>query len=329
MAIVAALRAVLLGEAALLMFSFLTGLLFAVWAISLTVVIAQITGDGQRTLAFSVYLGTAIGIGVVADPIGGWLPRWIGTTFEMSSPLAAKRAVLFLAATVIGLAVLPACRLRIPDPPRTGRLTLPRGPFVRRFLLAVIVLNVATAAFNPFANAFFSQHLAMSTEQIGFAFSGGQVAQVAAILVSPWLLRRLDVVWGVATMEIAAGASLAVLALGSAGGWAALGYAGYMAFQWMDEPAMESLLMSRVQAPERSGAAALMYISIYAAGAVTTPLAGQAIHRFGYPAVMLAAAALLFLGGILFGALLPAPLRAQSSSVGDAVLVAEGNPTNS
>lgn len=105
-------------------------------------------------------------------------------------------------------------------------------------------------------------------------------------------------------MEFAAGISLLFLATGPPGMMAASGYAGYLAFQWMDEPAMESLLMTRVQPHERSGAAAMMYMTIFAAGAVTAPLAGKGITHFGYSAVMTVAAFLLLVGGMLFGLLL-------------------------
>jgi predicted MFS family arabinose efflux permease len=105
-------------------------------------------------------------------------------------------------------------------------------------------------------------------------------------------------------MEIAAGVSLAVLATGPPAFAAALGFAGYVAFQWMDEPAMESLLMTRVAPDERSGASALMYMTIFASGAIAAPSAGKGLTQFGYPAVLSVAAFLLLLGGVLFWLLL-------------------------
>jgi predicted MFS family arabinose efflux permease len=102
-----------------------------------------------------------------------------------------------------------------------------------------------------------------------------------------------------------------------------------MAFQWMDEPAMESLLMTRVQPHERSGAAALMYLAIYAAGAVTTPVAGQAITRLSYLPVMVTAAALLVAGGVLFGALLSAPAQSVTSTPEEAAPVPGENAAES
>ena len=301
---VLALRALVTGQAALLGFAFLAGMLFAVWAVSFAVVIAQLTTDEQRPVAFSVYLATVIGVGVVADPVGGRLPGWLTTWLGTTGAAQAKQMALLLACALLALAFLPASRLRLARPESGEKVRYPRSPFVLRFMIAVAVMSIATAAFNPFANAFFSQYLRMPAHQIGLVFSGGQFAQVIAILLSPLILRRLGLVWGVASMELAAGLSLALLATGPPAMAAVAGFAGYMAFQWMDEPAMESLLMTRVAPHERSGAAALMYMTIFAAGAVTAPLAGKGITRFGYPTVMGAAAFLLLLGGMMFGFLL-------------------------
>ncbi len=304
MPIISAMRAVVTDRATLLGFAFLAGTFFSIWAISFAVVIAQVTTAEQRPIGFSVYLATVIGVGVVADPIGGQLPKLLTALFNLTGEAQAKQVALLIACCVVSLAIWPATRLRLARPTGGARVSYPRSQFVFRFLIAVAVLNIATAAFNPFANAFFSQYLRMSADQIGLVFSGGQLAQVVAILLSPLILKRFGLVWGVASMEFAAGLSLVFLATGPPGMMAAVGYAGFLAFQWMDEPAMESLLMTRVQPHERSGAAAMMYMTIFAAGAVTAPLAGKGITQFGYSAVMTVAAFLLLIGGMLFGLLL-------------------------
>lgn len=303
-ATIAALRSLVTGEVALLGMAFTAGLFFALWAVSITVVVAQVTTAESRPFAFSIYLATVIGIGIIADPVGGHLPLWLSRLFGPTGPAQSKQYALLLSAAVVSLAVLPAMRLRLPQATKEKRVTYPRSTFVFRFLIAIAVLNIATAAFNPFASAYFSRYLKMPVEQIGFVFSGSQLAQVVAILLSPLILKKFGLIWGIVYMELAAGISLATLATGPPVGIAVLGFAGYTAFQWMDEPAMESLLMTKVAPHERSGATALMYMVIFASGAMTAPVAGKGLTRFGYPAIISAAAFLLVLGALLFGFLL-------------------------
>lgn len=314
-ATIAALRVLAVGEAALLGMAFIAGLFFALWAISITVVVAQVTTAETRPLAFSIYLATVIGIGIVADPLGGHLPLWMNRLFGPTGAAQSKQWALLLSAAVVSLAVLPALFLRLPQATEAKRASYPRSSFVFRFLVAVAVLNIATSAFNPFASAYFSRYLKMPVEGIGLVFSGSQLAQVVAILLSPLILKKFGLVWGIVYMELAAGISLATLATGPPVMIAVLGFAGYTAFQWMDEPAMESLLMTKVEPHERSGATALMYMVIFASGAVTAPVAGYGLTRFGYPAVISTAAFLLVLGALLFGLLLREPVNETAAEI--------------
>lgn len=317
-ATIAALRALVVGEVALLGMAFAAGLFFALWAISITVVVAQVTTAETRPFAFSIYLATVIGIGIIADPVGGHLPLWLNRLFGPASAAESKQWALLLSAGIVSLAVLPAMRLRLPQATKGKRATYPRSSFVFRFLIAVAVLNIATAAFNPFSSAYFSRYLQMPVEQIGLVFSGSQLAQVVAILLSPLILKKFGLVWGVVYMELAAGISLVTLSAGPPVGIAMLGFAGFMAFQWMDEPAMESLLMTKVEPHERSGATALMYMVIFASGAVTAPVAGLGLTRFGYPAIISAAAFLLVLGALLFGFLLKGSVNETTAKINSA-----------
>jgi MFS family permease len=307
---IAALRSLAVGQVALLALGFTAGLFFALWAISITVIVAQVTTAAIRPYAFSVYLATVIGIGIVADPLGGHLPIWLNRLFGPAGAAQSKQWALLLSAAIVSLAVLPAIYLRFPGAARNARASYPRSSFVIRFLIAVAVLNIATASFNPFSNTYFASYLKMQTQHIGFVFSGSQLAQVIAILLSPLILRRFGLIWGVVSMELAAGISLATLATGPPVLLATLAFAGYTAFQWMDEPAMETLLMTKVRPHERSGASALMYMVIFASGALAAPVAGAGLTRFGYPAVIVSASLLLVVGALSFGFLLSNEERA-------------------
>lgn len=303
-AVIAAMRSLVVGKAGLLVLGFSAGLFFALWAISITVILAQVTTASIRPYAFSVYMATVIGIGIVAEPLGGHLPLWLNHFFGPAGTAQSKQWALLLSAAIVSLAVLPAIYLRLPEAARNVRASYPRSSFVIRFLIAVAVLNIATASFNPFANTYFASYLKMQTQHIGFVFSGSQLAQVIAILLSPLILKRFGLIWGVVSMELAAGISLATLATGPPVLLATLAFAGYMAFQWMDEPAMETLLMTKVQPHERSGASALMYMVIFASGAIAAPVAGAGLTRFGYPTIIVSASFLLVVGALLFGFLL-------------------------
>ena len=88
-----------------------------------------------------------------------------------------------------------------------------------------------------------------------------------------------------------------------------LGYAVYMAFQWMSEPGLNTLLMNQVDERERGGASALNYLVAFGAQAVAAFAAGLLIDRFGFGPVLGGAAALAAIAATTFRLLLGAQSR--------------------
>jgi predicted MFS family arabinose efflux permease len=87
--------------------------------------------------------------------------------------------------------------------------------------------------------------------------------------------------------------------------WAAAAlYAGYMAFQYMSEPGVFTLLMSRVRKEEQGGASSLNFLAAFSAQALAAALAGTALSEFGYPVVLTAIALMAISSAIVFRALL-------------------------
>jgi predicted MFS family arabinose efflux permease len=164
--------------------------------------------------------------------------------------------------------------------------------------------NLAVGAFNPFFNAFFVRHLSARMEQIGIVFSAGQLAQIAAMMAAPAVLKKLGLVNGVMSTQIAAGLSLAVLAYSNSLLVAAAVYAGYAAFQYMSEPGVYTLLMGRVRPEEQSGASSLNFLVAFGAQAISAILAGAALSRYGYSHVIPVIAAIAILSAFVFRALL-------------------------
>jgi predicted MFS family arabinose efflux permease len=82
-------------------------------------------------------------------------------------------------------------------------------------------------------------------------------------------------------------------------GGAAVAYIAYMAFQYMTEPCLFTLLMDRVAPAERGGASALNFLATSLAGTLAAIAAGAAIPRFGYSFVLAGAAILAFVAAAL------------------------------
>jgi predicted MFS family arabinose efflux permease len=295
------LRAVVHWPPGLLVSAFLNGLFMSFWAVSMPPAVAGLTSDRNRTLGFSLITSMGIGIGALAGLIGGRLPA---TFLHFSPSLTAagsKQMALLAGSGLAALAIFPAILLRFPVIEETEKKkTYPRSRFVYVFLLALFVWSIGTGGFNPFFNVYFSRHLHVSVERIGFIFSSGQIAQVAVILFAPVIMRKLGELRSIAGMQLATAAMLGLLAVVSNPVLGAVAYIAYMCFQYMSEPCLLSMLMSRVDPSEQSGASALNFLIIALAGIFASLVAGPLFTRLGYGFTLTACATVTLAAAGLF-----------------------------
>jgi predicted MFS family arabinose efflux permease len=124
--------------------------------------------------------------------------------------------------------------------------------------------------------------------------------QVIAVLYAPIVIRRCGLATGIAWMMAATALTLGGLAAQFSAQAAVVGFAAYMAFQWMSEPGLNTLLMNQVDERERGGASAITYLVAFGAQAVAAYAAGQLLERFGFGPVLGGAAALAALAAVGF-----------------------------
>jgi MFS family permease len=300
-AAVALLRSVVTAPVPLTALAFAGGAVFAVWAVVMAPSIAAAVGEQRRAAAFSFFFAVMFATGIAGNALAGQLAVWMPGT----QPHGTRPALLFSAA-LAAAALVPALRLKPAPAPEPGSRIYPRSRFLARFLAPFAIWHLATGAFNPFGNVYFSR-LGFPVQQIGGIFSGAQVVQVFAVLCAPLAIRRFGLVNGIVWMMAATALGLAGLAAQLPGAFAVLGYAAYMAFQWMSEPGLNTLLMNQVSQRERSGASALNYLVAFAAQAVAAFGAGLLLERFGFGAVLAGAAALAAIAATTFRLLLSVP----------------------
>jgi MFS family permease len=288
-ACIAAMRALATGRVALAALAFVSGLVFAGWAVVMAPAVAGAVEEKRRPAAFSFFYATMFTTGITGGFVGGRLPLWVH----------GKQPALLIASALAALALWPASRLRsgAPAPEKTKKI-YPRTRFMLRYLIPFAIWNLATGSFNPFFNAYFAR-LGYGSERIGVTFSTAQLAQVATVLLAPLVFRKAGLANGVAWMMAATAVGLVCLAARPAGA-AAAAYVGYMAFQWMSEPGLSTLLMNGVEERERGGASAMNYLVMFAANALAALVGGAVVIRFGYGVALAGSAGLAVLAAALF-----------------------------
>lgn len=295
-----ALRAAATGEPALLATAFAAGALNSIWTVAISPVTAAVTPESSRPTAFSLLFGSGITLGIGAGAIAGSLAQWVARSGLVASPAQSKQLVLFAGSACVALALWPLRRLRVESPPPSETRSYPAGRFIRRFLLAMAVWSLATGAFNPLFNAYFARQYRMAADRIGMVFSMAQIAQAAAMLAAPLVLRRLGLNRGVAVMQLATALALALLAPANVAVVGAALYAAYLSFQYMSEPGIYASLMNRVLPGQRSGASALNFLVLFGGQALAATVAGAVVARYGYAPMLTGAAIVAAVAALLF-----------------------------
>ncbi len=313
--LVFALRSVVSSENSLIALAFLGGMVITIWAVCISPAIAQLTNEQSRPLGFSSIFSSGIAVGFLGGQAGGRLPGWIGTIASTATPVHTKQIALLIACALVAVGALPISRIKFSPPPAKERKIYPSRRFLGRYLAAIAVWTLAVGAFEPFFNAYFSQHFHMPLQEIGSLFSYAQLSQVFAIMASPILFRKFGVVDGIVYVQIAAAIALGILASCSRAPVAAVVFVGYMALQWMTEPGMMLLLMNRVAPEERTGASALNFLVINIAGALATALTGASFSKFGYPSVLMVVSIVGLVAAFVFRLMLAENERVPDASL--------------
>jgi MFS family permease len=282
-------RAFAAGNTAVVTLAFAASAVFSLWAVVMAPSIAAAVDEKRRAAAFSLFFSAMFATGIAGNWIAGQLPGW----------LHGKQPALVVSAVLCAIALLPAVRLKPAPIAPPGTRIYPRGPFLWRFLVPFAVWHLATGAFNPFNNVYLAR-LRFSVAEIGGIFSAAQLVQVVAVLAAPPVIRRFGLVTGIVYMMGATALAMGGLAAEAAGPQAVLAYMAYMAFQWMSEPGLNTLLMNQVGERERSGASALNYLVAFSAQAVAAYAGGALFHEFGYGPVLVGAAAAAAGAAMLF-----------------------------
>jgi MFS family permease len=302
--VISALRSAFASPLPLLVLAFLDGFVLVIWAVALSPTIAGLTTEKNRTFGFTGVFFFGIAVGILGGQVGGRLPSWLIQLRPLSTASGAKQVALLLASGIIALAIVPASRLRLQSKPAREKETYSWNPFLLRFLIPVAVWSIATGGFSPFFNAYFSRYWQMPLKQIGMVDSMSRISQLLAILAAPALFKRVGLVTGIALTQVAAAIALACLAVTSGTSAASAIYVGYVAFQWMSEPAIFSLLMNHLEVADRAGASALTFLVINLSQAIASILAGTSFVHFGYPTVISATAVVGLVAASLFRRLL-------------------------
>ena len=300
--LVAAARVFTMGAEWQTALAFAQGVALCAWPICFAPAIAKLTTEANRSAGFSIVFATGIGMGTIAGLAGGWLPGLLLSHHLVHHDRNAMSGVLLMACALVLCGAWPLARLSLNERlASAGRRVRLLHPFLLRFLPPFLLWNVATGSFPVFGAIYLQNALGLPLAKVGTLFAASQLAQCAAVLVSPLIFRRAGTARGVAAAQIAAAGCMVLLAKVSGSSAPLVLYVLYSAFQFMCGPGIYKLLMDRVPEMERSTASAVQNACGAVCQAASAALTGFAIVHSGYATVLAANAVVAIgTGGLFF-----------------------------
>jgi MFS family permease len=309
-----AARAVWMWEPAQIGLAFFAGLSMSIWGVCFLPAVARLTSEKNRTTGIGLIFSVGVGSSMLGGIVCGYLREWLALAGLALAPAEVKRLILICSCAFAFAGIIPALRLRVPEPAAEEGTAEPRTawpfrnllPFLKRFLPLMALWTAVLAAFTPYVNVYFERDLRFPMARIGLLFTTVQLLQCSMGAIGPYLFRKIGLMKGIVVTQ-----TTAALALGSLAGARSqpLAIALYMTFfaaQWISCLGLYNLLMNETPDAERSSASAMTMFSNALSGAAATAMAGVLFTRFGYPRVMLGLAAMGVVVSLLFRILVSA-----------------------
>lgn len=295
----AAARIVLPSYGAQLIFGFLTGAALCSWGVCLGPSVARLTSERTRPMAFSFLFAAGIGMAGVGSVVASHVPALLEHAYALGHTLAVRWTLVLGCLTTLA-SLLLLCVLELGPSQITPPVLQRPGRFLRRFLIGIALWGFVAGGFSTFAAVYFTRSLSVPLPRLGTIFFVAQIAQCAGVLIAPLLLRRFRFSTSVMATQLSAACAMALLAFAARPSHAAMFYWIYITATYMSEPALFTMLMDRIPAPERPQASSWHMLTASLTQSVTAVLIGAAITAAGYHTVLLGLAIAGAACGLLF-----------------------------
>jgi len=285
--------------------AFVAGAALSCWPVCFSPVLARLTTEENRVSGFSIIFATGIGSGTLAGLVSGHIPGMLRRATGVSHLGNDLQLILLFTCGVAMLGIVPLLMLRA-GPPQCQDTPSSRlfHPYLLRFLPPFALWSLVTGSFTPFAAVYLQQRLRMSLANVGNVFSASELAQFAAVLLAPFLFRRLGTVPGIISAQLATGAALLILCRAHSVAGAIASYLGFMSVQFMSGPGIYTLLMNQLPDEERGAASAVQNITGSLSNAAAAVVTGGMLVKYGYASVFAGFAGIAVLAALLFLVLL-------------------------
>jgi MFS family permease len=296
----------------------LTALFFAgvgetLFWVSRTPLLTRLSDRENRDYVFSLDFALSTLAGVVGNSLGGQLPAWFETLFDiLPETTVSYRGVIFASLVLALLAILPTGMIE-PGSAQQRKIArtdsninsnvlikiqnIMRNKIIWQLMLPNLFIGFGAALMVPYFNIYFVEVFGINNQLLGNLFSAASLLTGVSIMASPWLATRLG--GRIRAIVSAQGISLVfLLAIGFSPwlGLAMIGFLGRGALMNMVNPLYSAFAMEQVEEDEQGTLNSVLALSWQVGWAIMPLVSGVIQERHGFTPIFLTTGLLYAVG---------------------------------
>jgi MFS family permease len=252
--------------ALILMVAVIEGIGEAAFAVSLSALLADLSGDNKRTVAFSLLAF----LSWVAGALGSFAVSTVLPLQSLGLSVAQAHIVLYLAIGLVGLSVTPLV-LRIQETPRNfdpsqrerrGFFPKKSAAVLKKYLVCSVMIAVGAGLFVPLMANWFFHAYGVTDAVSGPVLGISSVLTAVAVFLSPKLAKKFGMVRAIVMTQSLSTIFMVMVPTAPSFGAAASIYTVRVFLMNLSNPLSQSMIMGLV-APEERGVASGVSASLW------------------------------------------------------------------
>jgi MFS family permease len=272
--------------------------------------LAEYSTPEQRVHLFMYNFSFMMAANVIGNMGGGFMVD--GLSLWLGNEVTAMKMTLAVSAFFTLLGVLPIFKVE-----KSVKSSVKRIPFRRlfveqkdqmiliaKFTGASIMIGFGAGLVIPYLNLYFSDRFDASTSAIGFVISLGQGATAIAMLIGPFIVKRMGEVRAVVFLQMMSIPFLLLTGFTNSFALASVGFLIRQALMNAGNPIQQSLMMSKINDNMKGLANSVGQMVFMLGWALMGPVSMAIVANggdyWGYATVFAITAALYFCGSLFF-----------------------------
>ncbi|MGD8456835.1 MAG: MFS transporter [Anaerolineales bacterium] len=298
---------------------FIGGMGDALYIVSATPLIADLSNSKNRNYLFSMNWGLSTLSRMAGNYLAGQLPLGFENWFDFQSGTAMNyQTVLITCVSLTFLTLIPILMIKLPeklnktdengDPTeekvangtKQGLQNILKNKLAWKFFLPNLQIGLGAALIIPYLNLFFVEKFGASDQTLGTLFSAAALATGLSSLSSPSLANKLGTrIRAVVAVQGTSILFLLLLGFSPFTGIAMIAFLVRGALMNMGNPLYESFSMEQVSEEERGALSSILMLSWEIGWAVGPLVSGFVQESYGFTPLFIATA-VLYTSGVAF-----------------------------